>query len=554
MKMRELFEDEVPSALDRWFAGSKIMDHNDRPLKLYHGTSKDMDFKSFRMPKNGVWFTTDPMEASSYAEENDSKDLKYIDGKFVGVNNAQRVIPCYLRATSPLYINNWPDEFNVDNYRRAQGIYFDKLRAQGHDAVVFRNKIYVAIGSPTQIKSAIGNVKFDGTKKGLHEEVKAFHGSQQSGGPVFQLGHSGDNSHTIGSYQSKRWGVFFTNNPDFARLYGTVNQYTLNVNNTIDFEIDHGDTFREFLETLDPFGDERQLWLAAKHLRHDWQMFENEVGERFVAFLKERGYDSAAFVEYNEDENGEEHRSETIVVFDPAKIKKINLSEAEMVTELSVPATLKDATKRLAASGYKCIGGGSFGDVFYKSGSDYVLKLFTNNDRAYIAFVKLAVANPNKYFPKFYSSLIRVNDKYSAIRMEYLEPLKGDFWYDIKEYILYGKDETEEFMYDEELSTACNLIRGLLDDGVGLDMKENNVMRRGNTPVITDPVVGDGEVDGVKPPPEPIGPRAPRTIQKRPRPEPPQTKAQKVKKPWPWEVDDDALMKELLGDSQEKHA
>jgi hypothetical protein len=59
MKLHHLFEDEL-TPLQRWFAGSQAVDANGEPLKLYHGTSKDADFKSFKMPKNGVWFTTDP--------------------------------------------------------------------------------------------------------------------------------------------------------------------------------------------------------------------------------------------------------------------------------------------------------------------------------------------------------------------------------------------------------------------------------------------------------------------------------------------------------------
>lgn len=388
MRIQELFEDgSAPSALERWFAGSKIVDASGKPMKLYHGTSKDADFKAFKMPKNGVWFTNDSKEASDYAETNDSQDLKYVDGKYVRVHVASRVIPCYVRATNPIILDDWPPALlTAENYRRAQGIYFDKLRAQGYDAIVFKNgMIVVVIGSPNQIKSAIGNLKFDASKKGLHEE---------------------------------------------------------------------------------------------------------------------------------------------------------------MVTELSVPDTMKDAAKRLAASGYECLGGGSFGDVFYKSGADYVLKLFTNDDRAYIAFVKLAVANPNKYFPKFHGSLIRVNDRYSAIRMEYLEPLKGDFWYDIYQYIHYGRDETEEFMYNKELSAACDLIKNKLLDGFFLDIKGSNIMRRGNTPVITDPVCGEGRGETITEPR--FGPRSPR-ISPKIKISPASPAAKKPQKPTPWD-DDDALAKALFGD------
>lgn len=176
-----LIEDAQTSNLARWFSGSKIVDDAGRPLKLYHGTSKDMDFKSFRMPKNGIWFTADSQSASDYAKDNDSKGVKYDDTTrtFRDVHTAARVIPVYVRATNPVFWDEWPAELNVDNYKRAQGILFDKLRWQGHDAIVYgtgSDRIVVVIGSPNQIKSAIGNRgAYDPAKKNIDEDEDPDH-------------------------------------------------------------------------------------------------------------------------------------------------------------------------------------------------------------------------------------------------------------------------------------------------------------------------------------------------------------------------------------------
>lgn len=165
------------SAFDRWYAGSKLVDAQGKPIKLYHGTSKDKDFKAFNMPRNGVWFTTSPEEASKYAVENDSMDLKYdYDTRtYRNTNTAARVIPAYVRATNPVYMDKWPDELNyATNYKKAQGNYFDILRSKGHDSIIFTyegGKIVVALSSPSQIKSAIGNNgNFDPNKKNIHED------------------------------------------------------------------------------------------------------------------------------------------------------------------------------------------------------------------------------------------------------------------------------------------------------------------------------------------------------------------------------------------------
>lgn len=158
----------------------------------------------------------------------------------------------------------------------------------------------------------------------LTEAVKAYHGSSEKN-PNFRIGHTGYNTHTFGGYTSKRYGVFFSTNPKFAAIYGEVGEYRLNLRRTLNLEKDRGKTIHEFIESLDPFDPtERPIWMTAKYIRNVWQMFEDDVGKRFVEFLKELGYDSASFIEYNEDDNGKEIKSNTIVVLDPSKIKKIS--------------------------------------------------------------------------------------------------------------------------------------------------------------------------------------------------------------------------------------
>jgi len=158
----------------RWFAGSKAVDAHGEPLILYHGTSKDTDFKAFKVPKNGVWFTTDPKSASAYAEENDSQGSKWDPERraFMRTHTASRVIPVYLKITNPKRFPSLPEELrHVQNYRKAQGQFFDRLRAEGYDSVIFGDDVYVLLdrNAPSKIKSAIGNKAFSDTKKNIHE-------------------------------------------------------------------------------------------------------------------------------------------------------------------------------------------------------------------------------------------------------------------------------------------------------------------------------------------------------------------------------------------------
>lgn len=145
----------------KFFGDSKVVDPTGKPQRAYTGTSVDADFTKFRAPKNGIWFTTDPEEASAYAVENDSMGYKRDGWDLVKVNNNPRVIPVYLSIQNPYVVTELPDEIRyASNYKRAQGQFFDKLKAQGYDGFQQNlpngHTIWVAF-APTQIKSAIGN-------------------------------------------------------------------------------------------------------------------------------------------------------------------------------------------------------------------------------------------------------------------------------------------------------------------------------------------------------------------------------------------------------------
>lgn len=144
-------------AFKRWFGDSKVVAEG-RPLLMYTGTSKDKDFKKFNIPRNGAWFTSDPMAASQYAIENDSKGFKWEGGRPVEVNTADRVMPVYLRIENPYTMTEEDTaRINKENYKRAQGQFFDELRAKGYDGVDFGHGVLVVLKEPNQIKSAIGN-------------------------------------------------------------------------------------------------------------------------------------------------------------------------------------------------------------------------------------------------------------------------------------------------------------------------------------------------------------------------------------------------------------
>jgi hypothetical protein len=101
---------------------------------LYHGTSKDADFKKFKDSRHGTWTTQDPAEASMYAKDNDSKGLRYEGRGYVPVNDADRVLPLYGKPLEKPYTGPAPDSIRTaSNYKKAQSEWFDQLKREGYD-------------------------------------------------------------------------------------------------------------------------------------------------------------------------------------------------------------------------------------------------------------------------------------------------------------------------------------------------------------------------------------------------------------------------------------
>ncbi len=153
--------------LKDWAGDSWLSDENG-PLTFYHGTSKDVDFKHFKVGSHGAWFTSDPNMASQYAHENDSQNTKYEHGKFVDKNTASRVMPVHLKAERPYTGDHLTDPHTGEykgaradpgNYKRTQSNWFGQLRDAGFDSWIPRSEpgLAVMLEGPHQIKSAVGN-------------------------------------------------------------------------------------------------------------------------------------------------------------------------------------------------------------------------------------------------------------------------------------------------------------------------------------------------------------------------------------------------------------
>ena len=151
-------------------------------------------------------------------------------------------------------------------------------------------------------------------------QYDVFHGTDKS----FDLRDMSEvnkstNSTAIGWYDVTRHGIFLTNNENFAKQYGkNILSLTVDIKNPA---LINEDIQYDFVSTLDPF-QERELWLQAKHAQKTWNLFDGDVGERFVNFLKQKGYDGAIFEDMITQENGEEVEGTTYVAFSRNQIKQ----------------------------------------------------------------------------------------------------------------------------------------------------------------------------------------------------------------------------------------
>ncbi len=152
---------ETP-AFKRWFAGSKIVDEQGRPVRMYHGSKTSFDeFKHEFHGKTdagffglGFYFTDAPGNANSYARTD------YSDWTIECATGAQ-VYPVYLKVTRPYLVTDYDKEFgSAPKSSVGARNLSDRLQAEGYDGVILRAGTpfrEVMVFHPNQIKSAIGN-------------------------------------------------------------------------------------------------------------------------------------------------------------------------------------------------------------------------------------------------------------------------------------------------------------------------------------------------------------------------------------------------------------
>lgn len=160
---------------------------------------------------------------------------------------------------------------------------------------------------------------------------------------------------------------------------------------------------------------------------------------------------------------------------------------------------LKNFTQYLEQHGFKKLGQGTFAATYESPRYPYVFKIF-NNDSAYKTYLDYVLKNQNNpNVPKIKGTYIKINNDTYAVRMEKLKV--GKFWWGDNEVIdaldTYNHHRPLSPEAEELLKTKYPGIYKVITDltkiskdrhSFDLYTGNDNVMWRGDVPVITDPL------------------------------------------------------------------
>jgi hypothetical protein len=227
-KAKQKAVDTSSTAFRNWF-GKSVLTDKGKPVTLYHGTSKDKDFDSFRAGTRGIFVTTSAKEAGAYAETNDSQSYDLRERK--SKNAAPRVMPLYVRLENPYK----PTKAEFEKYKFAKS-YASAQRdlawiaeKKGHDGIDMGGGTYVVFDK-NQVKSAISNtgefgpggrIQFeaiDPKGPGFKGWFKKSHARDVDGAPL-TLYHGTDAAFDTFKMDEERPMIWASTDPEHAGIY-----------------------------------------------------------------------------------------------------------------------------------------------------------------------------------------------------------------------------------------------------------------------------------------------------------------------------------------------
>lgn len=156
---------------------------------------------------------------------------------------------------------------------------------------------------------------------------------------------------------------------------------------------------------------------------------------------------------------------------------------------------LRSIVAKLNQLGYRqySIGEGFYGRVYARPQDNYVIKIF-RQDRGYTRFLQYIRENrTNPYVPKLRGKIIKLPNNFNLVRIEKLETIPYELWGEILFAANKPDDQNRTKDIDQRYPGLLAFIAELKEmvkysgKTLHFDLHRNNMMMRGDTPVIIDP-------------------------------------------------------------------
>ena len=146
-------------------------------------------------------------------------------------------------------------------------------------------------------------------------------------------------------------------------------------------------------------------------------------------------------------------------------------------------------TNYLKQHGFARLGQGSFANTYEKPGYPYVFKLF-KADPAYLWYFNYCKQHQdNPHVPKIKGNLIKISDDTFCVRMEKLTPCRDHALAKTLRAATSRRDSLNQLTKTYPQMVA--ILNDITKTQYVTDLSVANIMMRGNTPILTDPLATD---------------------------------------------------------------
>jgi len=153
------------------------------------------------------------------------------------------------------------------------------------------------------------------------------------------------------------------------------------------------------------------------------------------------------------------------------------------------------------------LGKGEFASVYGNTKYPFVVKLFATGDTAYKTWLSWCRTHQhNRFVPKIRGNVIKISDSLLAVRLEQLSPIRGEAYHkyshlkdifqmwnrlsdpNYMEYFDRIERTYPDFMKDRDIIEIAEFLEAHREGPIQMDLHDENMMRRGDQIVVTDPL------------------------------------------------------------------